>query len=70
MAEARWGAASFQSHLSQLCGPLDACRQSGDPEAVTQDRNRTGDGSLHYGHAASHFLVVMDVLGPETSVTL
>jgi hypothetical protein len=44
-------------------------RQSGDPESVA-DRNGTDDCGLHYRHAVSHFLVVMDVLGPETSLTL
>jgi len=37
------------------------------------DRTRsdgTDDCGLHYRHAVSHFLVVMDVLGPETSLTL
>jgi len=53
-------------HASQLCLGLDACRQSGDPEAVTQDRNGTDDCGLRHRHAVSHFLVVMDVLGPET----
>ena len=43
-------------------------RQSGDPESVA-DRNGTDDCGLHYRHAVSRFLVVMDVLGPETSVT-
>jgi hypothetical protein len=28
------------------------------------------DSGLRYRHAVSHFLVVMDVLGSETSVTL
>jgi hypothetical protein len=33
--------------------------------AVPQERIGT-DYGLHYRHAVSHFLVVMDVLGPET----
>jgi hypothetical protein len=70
IVEALYGVASFRSHVSQPCGRLDACRQSGDPEAVTQDRIGTDDCGLHYRHAVAHLLVVMDVLGPETSVTL
>jgi hypothetical protein len=54
---------------SQPWGRL-ACCQSGHPEIVTQDRNGTDDCGLRYRHAVSHFLVVMDVLGSETSVTL
>jgi hypothetical protein len=66
MVEALYGAASFRSHVNRLCGRLDARRQSGDPEALTQDRNCADDSGLHYRHAVSHFLAVMDVLGPET----
>jgi hypothetical protein len=33
-------------------------------------RNGMDDCGLRYRHAVSHFLVVMDVLGSETSVTL
>jgi hypothetical protein len=68
--EALCGVGSFRSYVSQPWGRLAACRQGGHPETVTQDQSGTDDCGLHYRHAVSHFLVVMDVLGSETSVTL
>jgi hypothetical protein len=60
IAEALYGAATFGSHVSQLYKRLDACRHSGESEAVTQDRNRTDDRGLHYKHAVFALFVGMD----------
>ena len=40
------------------------------PGLSSKARNGTEDCGLHHRHAVSHLLVVMDVLGPATSVTL
>jgi hypothetical protein len=40
------------------------------PRLSSKARNGTEDCGLHHRHAVSHLLVVMDVLGPATPVTL